>query len=259
MEVEHVRNCEVTHRVTKKPIVTSLFISDSEIREEFSHHQPPASLESTTGISGAVLVLYSRLSGSDEKGIVPQSIGRRFAEGKFQKNDAVLMLHCAFQAVKKAIQAGVTRAGGSVVQVPLPFPVNSEEEIIAEFRKAIAKGKPNGRRIRLAIIDHITSMLSVVIPVQELVRICRGEGVDQVFVNAAHAIGSVKAAIEVPIYYQEVKNGDVGVRDKDGFITGYARISQQVYNKWGDYEKFRNAINQLVEDGRKVFKMLLMR
>ncbi|GKV23319.1 hypothetical protein SLEP1_g33063 [Rubroshorea leprosula] len=74
----------------------------------------------------------------------------------FQKNDAVLMLHCAFQAVKKAIQAGVTRAGGSVVQVPLPFRVNSEESIIAEFRKAIVKGKPNGRRIRLAIIDHIT-------------------------------------------------------------------------------------------------------
>jgi selenocysteine lyase/cysteine desulfurase len=328
--------------------------------------------------------------------IVLQQIGRAFAEGNFAKNDTVLMLHCAYQAVKKSIQAYVTRAGGSVIEIQLPFPVTSNEEIISEFKRGIEKGKANGKKIRLAIIDHITSMPCVVIPVKELVKICREEGVDQVFVDAAHAIGSVeinvkeigadfyvsnlhkwffcppsvaflyckKAAssefdvhhpvvsheygnglpiesawigtrdyssqlvvpaalefvnrfedgiqgimkrnheevvkmgkmlaeswgtnlgsspemcagmimvglpsrlrvsseddalrlrshlrechgVEVPIHYQGLKDGEEGVKDKDGVITAYARISHQVYNKSEDYCKLRDAVNRLSEN-----------
>ncbi|KAJ4825561.1 hypothetical protein Tsubulata_006495 [Turnera subulata] len=128
--------------------------------------------------------------------IVLQQIGRSFASGKFNRSDAVVMLHCAFQAVKKSIQAYVTRAGGCVIEVQLPFPVNSDEEIITEFKKALGRGKLEGKRIRLAIIDHITSMPCVVVPVRELVRICREEGVEQVFVDAAHAIGSIKIDVK---------------------------------------------------------------
>jgi L-cysteine desulfhydrase len=46
------------------------------------------------------------------------------------------------------------------------------------------------------VIDHITSMPCVVVPVRELVQICREEGVDQVFVDAAHAIGNVEVDVE---------------------------------------------------------------
>lgn len=87
------------------------------------------------------------------------------------------------------MEAYVTRAGGKVVEVPLPFPVNSNDEIVSEFRKALERGKSNGNRVRLAVIDHVTSMPCVVIPVKELIQICREEGVDQVFVDAAHSIG----------------------------------------------------------------------
>ncbi|KAJ7973207.1 L-cysteine desulfhydrase [Quillaja saponaria] len=54
---------------------------------------------------------------------------------------------------------------------------------------ALERGKAEGRKVRLAVIDHVTSMPCVVIPIKELVQICREEGVDQVFVDAAHAIG----------------------------------------------------------------------
>ncbi|KAL7582459.1 hypothetical protein Lser_V15G41488 [Lactuca serriola] len=128
--------------------------------------------------------------------IVLQQVGWAFAEGRFHKGDAVVMLHCAFQAVKKSIEAYVTRAGGSVIVVHLPFPIKSNEEIISEFRKGLARGKANGRKVRLAIIDHITSMPSLIIPVRELVKICREEGVSQVFVDAAHAVGSVSVDVK---------------------------------------------------------------
>ncbi|ERN02033.1 hypothetical protein AMTRI_Chr02g266160 [Amborella trichopoda] len=123
--------------------------------------------------------------------IVLQKTAWAFMEGKYNRGDAVVMLHYAYGAVKTAIQAYVKRAGGSIIEVELPFPVSSDKEIVDSFRKALAEGKSGGRRVRLAVIDHITSMPSVLIPVKELTRICREEGVDQVFVDAAHAIGSI--------------------------------------------------------------------
>ncbi|CAI0552027.1 unnamed protein product [Linum tenue] len=119
-----------------------------------------------------------------------------FAEGRFNPGDAAVMLHYAYGAVKKSVEAYITRAGGHVIEVDLPFPVKSEDEIITEFRKALAKGKSEGRKVRIAVIDHVTSMPAVVIPVKELVKICREEGVEQVFVDAAHGIGCVDVDVQ---------------------------------------------------------------
>ncbi|KAI9099142.1 hypothetical protein K1719_024909 [Acacia pycnantha] len=321
--------------------------------------------------------------------IVLQQTAWAFQEGKFQNGDVVVMLHYAYGSVKKSMEAYVTRAGGKVIEVQLPFPVNSNEEIISEFRRALERGRAGGSRVRLAVIDHVTSMPSVVIPVRDLVKICREEGVDQVFVDAAHAIGCIDVdvkevgadfytsnlhkwffcppsiaflysrksprcselhhpvvsheygnglavesawigtrdysaqlvvpevlefvsrfeggiegirnrnheavvemgrmlatawgthlgtppdmcasmimvglpaclgissdsdamnlrahlrdvfGVEVPIYYRPPKDGEIGV------VTGYARISYQVYNRADDYYKFRDAINQLVRN-----------
>ncbi|KAM7470116.1 hypothetical protein LguiA_008299 [Lonicera macranthoides] len=128
--------------------------------------------------------------------IVLQHISWSFFENKFDKGDTVVMLHYAYGAVKKSVEAYVTRAGGEVIEVKLPFPLNSNDEIISEFRKALEKGKMNGRKVRLAVIDHITSMPSVLIPVKELVKMCREEGVDRIFVDAAHAIGCTEINVK---------------------------------------------------------------
>ncbi|KAJ4783595.1 Pyridoxal phosphate (PLP)-dependent transferases superfamily protein [Rhynchospora pubera] len=128
--------------------------------------------------------------------IVLQHMAWQFTEGSFQKGDVVLMLHYAYGAVTKSIHAYVARAGAQVIEVPLPFPLSSPNDIIREFRNSLRLGNSNGRRVRLAVIDHITSMPCVVVPVRELVQICREEGVDQVFIDAAHAIGNVEVDVE---------------------------------------------------------------
>ncbi|MED6190129.1 putative L-cysteine desulfhydrase, chloroplastic [Stylosanthes scabra] len=324
--------------------------------------------------------------------VVLQQTAWAFHEGRFKKGvDAVVMLHYAYGSVKKSVEAYVSRAGGDVIEVPLPFPLTSPNEIITEFRCALERAKSGGKTVRLAVIDHVTSMPSVVIPVKELVRICREESVEKVFVDAAHGIGctsvdmqeigadfytsnlhkwffcppsiaflysrksssssdlhhpvvsheygnglAVESAwignrdysaqlvvpdvvefvnrfeggiegikrrnhervvemgqmlaaawgthlgsppemcasmamvglppclgikcdldvarlrthlrdefgVEVPIYFQAPEDGEV-----IGVVTGYARISHQVYNKVEDYYKFRDAINQLVNSG----------
>eukprot|EP01018_Ginkgo_biloba_P025285 Gb_08805 [translate_table: standard] len=122
---------------------------------------------------------------------VLQHVAWAFMEKIFQKGDVILMLHYAYGAVKKAIQAYAGRAGALIVEAELPFPIRSNEEIIGRFREAIERCKKEGGKIRLAVIDHVSSMPSVLIPVKELIRICREEGVDQVFVDGAHAIGNI--------------------------------------------------------------------
>ncbi|XP_060217535.1 L-cysteine desulfhydrase [Lycium barbarum] len=242
MEPANEANGSEHYHLPKRPkLSTSSLITDSEIRDEFIHHQPgiarinngsfgscPASIIAAQkrwqlrflqqpddffinhlqkGILHSRTIIRDVINAEHVEevslvdnattaaAIVLQHVGWAFAEGRFQKGDAVVMLHCAFQAVKKSIEAYVTRAGGSVIVVQLPFPLRSEEEIVADFRKALAKGKANGKKVRLAIIDHITSMPCVVIPVKDLVKICREEGVDRVFVDAAHAIGSVNVDV----------------------------------------------------------------
>ncbi|KAG8051974.1 hypothetical protein GUJ93_ZPchr0001g32160 [Zizania palustris] len=124
--------------------------------------------------------------------IIMQHVAWSFVEGDFARGDVVLMFLYTYNAVKNSIHAYVARAGATVVEVPLPFPLASADAIVAEFRAALAVAKDGGRRrVRLAVIDHITSMPTVLIPVKELVAICREEGVDKVFVDAAHSLGQV--------------------------------------------------------------------
>ncbi|CAA6653843.1 unnamed protein product [Spirodela intermedia] len=266
--------------------------------------------------------------------IVFQRVQRAFQEGIYDRGDAVVLLHYAYGSVKKSAHA----------YVPLPFPVTSEEEVVGEFRKALEVAKDGGRRkVRLAVIDHITSMPSVVIPVKRLTKICREEGVEQVFVDAAHALGNVEIdireigptstpatstsgssasvrcipvlgingimkrnhdkvvemgkmlagawgtclgsppemscsmimvglpgclriasdedaqklrrylreefRIEVPTYHNATIHGEEALLDLTSSITGYVRISHQVYNSEEDYYRLRDAINKVVKCG----------
>uniref|UniRef100_A0A251TUC8 Putative pyridoxal phosphate-dependent transferase n=1 Tax=Helianthus annuus TaxID=4232 RepID=A0A251TUC8_HELAN len=128
--------------------------------------------------------------------IVLQHVKWSFFDNKFNSGDTAVMLHYAYGAVKKSVQAYVTRSGGDVIEVKMPYPVYSNDEIIKAFRNGLNLGKMNNRKVRLAVIDHITSMPSVVIPVKELVQMCRDEGVDCIFVDAAHAIGSIEVDVQ---------------------------------------------------------------
>ncbi|KAM1110955.1 hypothetical protein ACFX13_010360 [Malus domestica] len=123
--------------------------------------------------------------------MVLQQTAWSFVEGKFDKGDAVIMFRCTYGAVKNSIKAYFLRAGGCAIEVPFNFPVTSNEEIVSEFKTALGREKGMGRRVRLAVIDHVTCMPSFVMPVKELVKICKEEGVEQVLVDAAHAVGCV--------------------------------------------------------------------
>lgn len=88
-----------------------------------------------------------------------------------------------YGAVRNALRWVAERAGATVVEVHVPWPVTSRDEVVA----AVTAALPGAR---LAVLDWITSPTGMVWPIEALVRACQREGVP-VLVDAAHAPGHV--------------------------------------------------------------------
>eukprot|EP00850_Spirogloea_muscicola_P003521 SM000014S00309 [mRNA] locus=s14:658800:661548:+ [translate_table: standard] len=126
--------------------------------------------------------------------IVAQYVADRFHSGEFAAGDIILVLDCTYAAIKNVIQRYIGRAMGQVVEVRIPFPLSADSEVVDAFEEVLARLKKMqpAARIRLAVLDHVTSMPSVVLPLHTLVSMVRAasHGV-LVLVDGAHAIGNV--------------------------------------------------------------------
>lgn len=97
--------------------------------------------------------------------------------------DAILTTDHAYGAVSNAIQYVCERSGADRINVTVPFPLGSEEQVLEPLRSALERGG-----IRLAVLDHITSKTGLVLPIEAMVQLCRSAGVP-VLVDAAHVPG----------------------------------------------------------------------
>ena len=103
--------------------------------------------------------------------------------------DELLCLSQVYGAIGNALRYHAVRAGARLVTVDLPVPFADPAPLLAAISAAITP------RTRLACFDHITSAGAVVVPVAEMVALCRGRGVP-VAVDGAHAPGQL--ALDVP-------------------------------------------------------------
>lgn len=128
--------------------------------------------------------------------IVAMDVMWALAEGRYAKGDTILMLNFAYKAVSNAFHAYGVRAGAQLLIVEIPFPITSASEALATLEEALKKAKAEDRVIRLAVLDHIVSMPSIILPVKEMVALCRSYGIEQVFVDGAQAIGQVEVNVQ---------------------------------------------------------------
>ncbi len=98
--------------------------------------------------------------------------------------EEVVLLGHAYGAVRKAAGFVAAAAGARVVEAPFRFPRPEPAEVLATLAAAL------GPRTRLAVLDHITSASALVLPLAEMVALCRARGVP-VLVDGAHAPGQV--------------------------------------------------------------------
>lgn len=113
-----------------------------------------------------------------------------------QPGDAVLTTDHAYQACKNALDHWARRAGAEVIVARVPFPLAHEDEVLAAIEAAVTP------KVRLALIDHVTSPTGLVLPLEKIVRSLEGRGV-AVLVDGAHAPGMVPLAIDAlaPSFY----------------------------------------------------------
>ncbi len=102
----------------------------------------------------------------------------------FEPTDELIITNHTYAACRKAAEFVAARTGVRLVVAQLPFPVRSEEEIVAAVMSCVTP------RTRLALLDHVTSPTALVLPIAKLVGELRTRGIDTL-VDGAHAPGMV--------------------------------------------------------------------
>mmetsp|Transcript_24246 Transcript_24246/g.30848 ORF Transcript_24246/g.30848 Transcript_24246/m.30848 type:complete len:439 (-) Transcript_24246:1792-3108(-) len=101
----------------------------------------------------------------------------------------VLQFDICYLAVRKSVEAFIIRAGAELLEVKIPFPFQNDSELVDAVENAL-KSVPKGS-IKIAFLDHITSVPAIVFPLKEIVQKCREYEVQEIFVDGAHAVGQV--------------------------------------------------------------------
>ena len=98
--------------------------------------------------------------------------------------DRIVTTNHVYGAIRQVLRFVCDRAGAQLEEVFVPFPLSGPEQVLEALEPALA------RHPRLAVLDHITSVSGMVLPIAQMVRLCHDRDVS-VLVDGAHAPGQV--------------------------------------------------------------------
>ncbi|KAI1318673.1 hypothetical protein EDD11_005966 [Mortierella claussenii] len=111
---------------------------------------------------------------------------------QFQPGDRILQLSTGYISVDKTAQYICdTHEDVKLIKVPITFPM-TDSEMLERVEQAVRNHQAlkDGSRIRLAMVDWISSVPSILHPVKQLVEMLQSYGI-LVYVDGAHSIGQV--------------------------------------------------------------------
>ena len=106
----------------------------------------------------------------------------------FAPGDELLTTNHTYAACRKTIDYVAARSGARVVVATVPFPLDTEEQVIEPILACVSP------RTRLAVLDHVTSPTALVLPVARLIAELRSRGIETL-VDGAHAPGMLPLAL----------------------------------------------------------------
>ena len=138
-------------------------------------------------------------AGADDLAFVPNAttgVNTVLRSLALRQGDELLTTSHEYNACRNAMEFVASRSGATVVAVDVPFPLSSADEIVDRVVSRVSA------RTRLAVIDHITSLTGMVMPISRLIAELLEEGVDTL-VDGAHGPGMVPLDIRSigPAYY----------------------------------------------------------
>ena len=103
---------------------------------------------------------------------------------KLGSGDVIVTTSHAYGAVLKAMKRRAAEAGATVRVAELPQIVEDKDQIVAPIVAALDK------RVKLLVLDHITSPTAIIFPVERLVEQARRRNIP-VFIDGAHVPGQL--------------------------------------------------------------------
>ena len=105
----------------------------------------------------------------------------------YEERDVVITLSTTYGATDHAIASLAETRPLQARKVEFEFPTTGQD-IVSRFEAAVAEIKAEGLRPRLAVLETVVSIPAVRMPFEELMRVCRREGI-MTLVDGAHSIG----------------------------------------------------------------------
>ena len=96
----------------------------------------------------------------------------------------ILLLDVCYKAVAYSLREICEPAGGELHYAHIPFPDSTSEAVLRGLDAALQQSKP-----RFAMLDHVSSQPALVLPLKEMLALCRSHGVEEVAVDGAHGVG----------------------------------------------------------------------
>ncbi len=116
----------------------------------------------------------------------------RGLNGSWANGEAILVYDTVYGACGKTAQYIVDSNPNyelKLIKVPLSYPL-SHDEVVAKTKQAISDAQAQGVKIRVGIVDAISSIPGVIVPWERIVELFREHQILSL-VDAAHAVGQI--------------------------------------------------------------------
>jgi isopenicillin-N epimerase len=152
----------------------------------------------------------------------------------FRPGDELLTTDHEYNACRNVLDHVAEHSGARVVVAPVPFPLSSPEEVVTAVMAGVTD------RTQLALIDHITSVTGLVMPITDLVTRLEATGVS-VMVDGAHGPGMVPIELNAlgASYYTGNNHKWIGAPKGSAFLWARADrvdglIPSVISHGWND-------------------------
>ncbi|PYH91206.1 PLP-dependent transferase [Aspergillus ellipticus CBS 707.79] len=108
----------------------------------------------------------------------------------FTPGDVAIYFSTVYGAVEYGLRSLTERTPLQLREVPYEFPL-SHADLVQRFRAAIKTIRDEGLNPKIAVFDVVVSVPGVRLPFEELVKVCKEEGVLSL-VDGAHGVGMLE-------------------------------------------------------------------